>query len=63
MIQATELAARRLIRQARTIAPSFVLLNFVFNDLLEKWTECEDTRDLIRQEAKKLLEAERAEPA
>ena len=55
----TERAARKLIRSARRRAPSFVLLTFIFNQELEQWTDCEDTRELIRADARRILAEER----
>lgn len=50
--------AYRLIREARRRSPTPILLNFVFNDCLEKHTDCKEARKAIRSEAKSILAGE-----
>ena len=53
-----EVMARKLINEARTRAPSFVMLNHIFNDCLEQYVEDEVERAQIRDAAKQILAEE-----
>jgi len=52
--------AKRLIREARNRAPSFILLNHCFDVSLEQHTSNVKEREEIRVEARRLLTEEYA---
>jgi hypothetical protein len=51
--------ARRLIRSARNRAPSFILLNMIFNQELELAEPDERKREAVRNAARQILEEEK----